>query len=682
MKTSIIRIIFLAAIMMSGAAFGAPPSVTVGTGGGQVGSPAPVNINMDWNADGVVALIQFDITFNNANLSLTTATCNDVLISVSPLELITFDLCEEVAPGTIRILARNTLNNPITDFDGGTLMGTLTFDISGAAIGLYPLTVEGEVYGDTNSDPVPSGGSDNGQIDVAVGPQPDWSSVPDSATGLDWFNKVVDTGAYELPLQVTNAGEDGSTLTGTCQVSGSAVFSIVGDNTLGAGLAMGLSQNITVACNTADAALILHQGTLSCDHNGDGTTETSSTDYALSCNITEGPQPAFSGTPNGLDSMSVPKQGDLPEPSGTLSVQNVGDTTTLLSGSCSASGGDAGKFSVSNGTFTDLAAQDDSGPTHIVTVSCNTSAEGNFTSSLACEYGAAGSPTNYPLACTVGPPGDAEFGSTIAPAVGAEINIDLTPGGVLVDTVVAPIPLNISNDAPDAVNDRDLPFSCIYAGDPAISVGNMSGSPLAPLTSAGGVSFSCDTSVVGPYAGTYTCTYSEDGGETDQMADWNVSCVVRDPESDVDPDPPGTPPDGDTLTETVQAGGTASFTVDFNEVADEGESGQLTSCSLADGTNFTITSPVGFPVPIPAGGPSVTVTVEGTDPADGSNPTDTLTCVYTDTANPSGTDAVYPLVLVVGVFESIPIPTLSQYGLAILALLMLGIGMVGFRRFN
>jgi hypothetical protein len=32
--------------------------------------------------------------------------------------------------------------------------------------------------------------------------------------------------------------------------------------------------------------------------------------------------------------------------------------------------------------------------------------------------------------------------------------------------------------------------------------------------------------------------------------------------------------------------------------------------------------------------------------------------------------------------EGIPIPTLNQYGLMVLALLMLGIGAVGYRRFS
>jgi hypothetical protein len=48
---------------------------------------------------------------------------------------------------------------------------------------------------------------------------------------------------------------------------------------------------------------------------------------------------------------------------------------------------------------------------------------------------------------------------------------------------------------------------------------------------------------------------------------------------------------------------------------------------------------------------------------------------YLDAANPTGSCTITNTVF----FEGIP--TLSQYGMAIMALLMLGIGFVGFRRF-
>jgi hypothetical protein len=99
------------------------------------------------------------------------------------------------------------------------------------------------------------------------------------------------------------------------------------------------------------------------------------------------------------------------------------------------------------------------------------------------------------------------------------------------------------------------------------------------------------------------------------------------------------------------AGGTGSTMVEFTEVAGEGENGELLAeCSLAVGTHYEITAPLpgDYPVAIVAGDP-VMVTVEGTDPDDGSSPTDTLTCTYTDSANSDpGMTVTYPLVLDVG----------------------------------
>ena len=185
-----------------------------------------------------------------------------------------------------------------------------------------------------------------GSITVVSGPQPDWSSSPTSVQGLNFGSHTTGTSQFGLDLDVTNAGVDGgSLLSGTCDLGGSAVFNIVSGNPI-TDLAEGNLATIRVNCDTIDAAVMTHTGTLACDHNGDGTTEKSITNYPLTCVITATPEPAFSGTPSGLDSMSVPEEGDLPEPMGTLTIENKGDAGTLLSGSCTASGDDAAKTSL------------------------------------------------------------------------------------------------------------------------------------------------------------------------------------------------------------------------------------------------------------------------------------------------------------------------------------------------
>ena len=112
------QILAIASVIFAGAALAAPPSMTIGTGEGQIASATPVVIDMDFNADSTVALIQYDVTYDNTQLAVSGFVCESILISTSPLELINIT-CSEVSPGTIRVLANNTLLNPIAD----TLLG-------------------------------------------------------------------------------------------------------------------------------------------------------------------------------------------------------------------------------------------------------------------------------------------------------------------------------------------------------------------------------------------------------------------------------------------------------------------------------------------------------------------------------------------------------------------------------
>jgi len=160
------------------------------------------------------------------------------------------------------------------------------------------------------------------------------------------------------------------------------------------------------------------------------------------------------------------------------------------------------------------------------------------------------------------------------------------------------------------------------------------------------VTFSCDTAQAGSFTYAYQCSYVEDGGEAPTGdAFYTYTCDVRDPESDVVP----TPASGSTLSGIVSPGGSATLQAVFGETNDEGADGTLESCTLADGTNFAITSPT-FPgsYPIPSGG-TLPVVVEGTDPGGVESITDTLTCTYFDSGSGEGGVTVnYNLLLTVG----------------------------------
>ncbi len=674
----ILQVLASLALVFAGSVFAQLP--TLSTTSDAVAAGDPVTIDLNWDNIGQVSrTLQFDLLYDPAVL-----TSVDVSACPNPAYFIIGTLvfeCVDAEPGRV---AFGLLINTATGVETG-MVGTLTFTTNPDA----PANVYDFAFANVLLENDAPASTDPGSVEILPPPQPDWSSVPGSGAGLDWFNKVVDTGAYPLPLLVTNAGEADSTLTGTCQVSGSAVFSIVGDNTLGAGLAMGESQNITVECDTNSATLVLHQGTLSCEHNGDGTTETSITDYALSCNITAGPQPEYTSVPAAGSPIALgPTEQNDQDPTADVAITNTGDIPSVLDGTCMImAGGDPQITLTTDGVFSvaDDAAAD------VETVSCDaTAAPDTYNATLSCSHdGSNASPATYAVSCEITPPGQAKFRSDPEPGA-----VDMTPGdNPPVDDPPPTSLLTFFNEADPG--DSDLNIACSISDNAAISVlPDISGGiAIAPDTNSS-VTFSCDTASADSFSATYSCEFTLDGtslpaGVTAslpagvnggvQQATYTYTCDVREAEADVVPAPAPGP-----MTRSVQPGGTAVYTVVFSEVADENEDGELTSCSLADGTNFTIISPAlaDFPVIIPAGGPSVTVTVEGTDPGDGSNPTDTLTCTYSDTANPEGTDAVYPLVLEVRAFSDVPIPTLGRYGLAILVLLMLGMGLLGFRRFS
>lgn len=268
------------------------------------------------------------------------------------------------------------------------------------------------------------------------------------------------------------------------------------------------------------------------------------------------------------------------------------------------------------------------------------------------------------------------FGST--PAAGS--TVDMTAAGdVLVGGTVPPSMLTLSNTA--AAGAQSLTgLSCTKSGSAAITVAPaVSGVSLAPGASTD-VTFSCATTGAGSFSASYDCDYTTDStgdAPVTGTASYTYTCDVVPPKSVVAPQIPS----GTTLTRTALFGGSASFSVGFDETANQGVDGDLT-CSLATSTDFVLNSTM--PATIPSGG-SFSVMVTGTASSDPLNPmvTDTLNCTYTDTDNTAGVDVSYPLVLrSVNITRPVNVPTLSQWGMAIMALVLLGVGMVGFRRYH
>jgi len=119
-------------------------------------------------------------------------------------------------------------------------------------------------------------------LTVTDGPQPDWTSMPastDPSPQIDFGTLNTDSAPSLLPLRVTNTGEAGSTLLGNCYMGppqapagaplATSGFSISGDPTLGTGLPTdGTFVDIMVQFDPSVAAIGPNQDMLTCEHNG------------------------------------------------------------------------------------------------------------------------------------------------------------------------------------------------------------------------------------------------------------------------------------------------------------------------------------------------------------------------------------------------------------------------------
>jgi hypothetical protein len=629
----LIRNIVIAALALGSTSVLAQ-TITVGSDSGTAGATVVIPVNFVAGATAVGSM-DIDVDFDAAKFSDATGDCSVTNVGQALAS------CSEAA-GKVRISIAGDGSNALTTGLAANISFTIADPVAAGGVDL-----DGVIFAASNVDGSAELPSDaitvNDGVLTIVGPA--YTSDPTPAQGVDLGSVVQGGTDPTAPVLVTNTGAAGTTLTVTgCSITSNAsLFSVDSEAqfTVDEGSA-GVTR--TVSCR-ASGAIQVHNGVMTCNHDGGAAGEATPADYALTCNITEGPQPTYSsnpaaGTPIALGPV---EEGD-PINDELVAISNSGDPDTLLTGTCDVTG--HSQISVADGAFSVVQG----GAPDIQTVSCDSSAEGNYAATLTCEHDGDNATATYAVTCSVGPAGGALFRSVPMSGSTTPIGVDVVMG----DTPAPRSPLTFFNDADSG--DMDLLIACaITSGDAAITVSpDISGGISIPAPGTDLVAFSCDTAAPGSFSATYSCDYTVDGTSLPagtnggvQQAIYTYTCDVRDRMSDVDP----TPAAGTPLPIPIDsAGGTGTTMVVFEEVADENLSGELTLCSLAPGDNFQITDPAlaDFPVTIPAGG-SVTVIVEGTDPDDGSSPTNILTCTYTDSANSDpGVTVTYPLSLEIG----------------------------------
>ena len=199
-------------------------------------------------------------------------------------------------------------------------------------------------------------------------------------------------------------------------------------------------------------------------------------------------------------------------------------------------------------------------------------------------------------------------------------------------------------------------ISCAYTGQAAISVTGSVPATLADGASAD-VTATCSGATAGNFSGMFDCS-STDGGTTSTP----ISCAVG-----ANASPTFNPPNGGTLTIVVPAGGQASGSVVFGNSGNAAYT--VDSCSIT-GTAFS--SSTTFPITVnPGDSDAVVVMVQD----DGSNPTGSITCTLTVNSAP----VTYTASLGVLV-QAVTVPTLSQWAMILLALVLVGMGGMMLRK--
>ncbi len=330
--------------------------------------------------------------------------------------------------------------------------------------------------------------------------------------GIDMSVTFTTASQYSAITVDCNAATVSPNLFKTCTVAGNVVTILMAD-TAATTWVDGILANITVDVagsavpieNPGDPVVANVAG--AGNTNGDDLLPLpSATDGSFT--VPSGPQPAFTGTPAGLAMSS--KQG-LANPTGSVTVTNTGEASSLLSGTCTLAG--ATQISMSNGGFTDIAV---GGAGSVVGVACDASAAvGSYAATLSCDHnGSNAKPVDFAVTCDI---------------LASASDIATSPDGPL--SIVVPIngtgQTSVSfaetlGEGVDATVD-----SCTF-GNPAV----FTVVSTLPVTVAAGTTEIIIVQGTDPFDGsitvedTLTCTYT-DSDSTPGTASWPITLIIQ-----------------------------------------------------------------------------------------------------------------------------------------------------------
>ncbi|GAB4184189.1 MAG: hypothetical protein Tsb002_06940 [Wenzhouxiangellaceae bacterium] len=632
---------------LAGNAF-ADISINVNDASGNVGNTVVVTYDYAALDADDAGGFQFDITYDPAALTPT-----DVTMCGNNRPATHNASCTEpggAGNGTVRTLIADFTppTDEIAPFNIASF-GQITFQINQA--GAHTLTFTGAVGSDIAGGNVNMTGN-NATITGAIVGAAGFGSVPASGSTLTFGPVEVGSPTAAQNITVSETGDQTLDVTaiafttGTDFASGTAPFMIADG---------GASVDVDVTCTPTARGLVMDTLELTNNSVNDPNPQ-----YSLECSGT---------SPNvAVNPLTINLAGVIggTNPSDTFDITNAQDgfTSDALNAALAESG--TAEISITAGLTDGTISVDE---TDSVTVECSTAAAGMFTETISLTYddAAAAGGTN-----TIDVTVNCDIANAFpvyesVPTPGSTIDFMTVTNG----TVSAPLGVDVGNSG--AVGGATLNVTAA-----ALSGANAAQFDLtfAPFTVPAGqapdgtndITITCSPDTVGMFTATLTVN-TDDPAEPAGGFTYPLACEgVSDAGFDSNPAAPGPINFG-----VLFPGANSDETIIFSNT---GTVDDLTvdSCTLTADPEFTLVAPAAFPQTIAAGG-TLDIVLNCAVAAPGLF-SGTLSCVVNDA---QGNPVATPTFDLACTGQPLVIPTLSQWGLLAMALLLLFAGAIAFR---
>lgn len=474
--------------LVSTAAYSATPSITVGSGAGQVNTEVTIGVSFENTSGGDVVGLQFDIGFDSANLTADVTACGAGLPAIS---------CSIPSAGTVRVIGDGSLNT----IASGSL-GSIGFTIANnnALIGTTEaLEVTNALFSNDQGNPITAGTLTDGVVTIQAAPAPAISVSPTSAT-IAAANGSTNTQTFT----VTNSGNDDGLLVNAPTIVGTnaANFTVTSNTCPTAAPGVAEDGTCSIVVTFAPNSVASFSATLNITSNG------GSSSIALTGTGTLGPVGAITVTPASTFDFGELLTGeeDATQVFTATNTGAAGSTVTISSAALNTSGA---PFTITANTCA-ATTELDKDESCAVTVKFEPAADGEATRTLTVS-GTDANSTALTGSSAMKGTGISEARPTANPASGASESEVVGPEGSNDFTVVFGNTGNISYDV-----------ACSLASTDNTSVWSVANG--GTTTVAAGASHTVTTTCALPDTETYTATLSCAIGST-QTFTYSYECV-------------------------------------------------------------------------------------------------------------------------------------------------------------